>query len=383
VSIGVLTAVLLVQLTAPAVWAQWGWLVLVAGLLIGLPHGAVDHLVPAFLLRENAPRLVLVVVGYAGTAVAAWAVFRSVPAVALTVFVILSVLHFGAGEVSFDAERSGREFRVPLHDPFAVLATGGAALLLPVLREPATSAPLIALLVPGSTGVLPVWLTQATVVLVLGAVVLTCVHRVSRRRLLGAVEVALLAAVGLLVSPLAAFGAYFGAWHGLRHIARMLSEDPANTTDLARGHLLRPVGTFALTAAAPTAISLAALVGLWTLAGGWRGFVTANLALLAGLTLPHVVVVAWADRHHAASVKPRSVERPRDLEGTRKLLTTGDLSLERGGGANFLRGRPQSSAALHHCRLRAGVTACLLDGIARRLLPLQALLGRRCAVPVV
>jgi len=71
VSIGVLTAVLLVQLTAPAVWAQWGWLVLVAGLLTGLPHGAVDHLVPAFLLRENAPRLVLVVVGYAGTAVAA------------------------------------------------------------------------------------------------------------------------------------------------------------------------------------------------------------------------------------------------------------------------------------------------------------------------
>ena len=305
VSIGVLTAVLLVQLAAPGVWDRWGWLVLVAGLLIGLPHGAVDHLVPAFLLRQDAPRLVLVIAGYAGTAVAAWAVFRSVPAVALSVFVVLSVLHFGAGEVGFDAERAGRAPRFPLRDPLAVLATGGAALLLPVLREPATSAPLIALLVPGSSGMLPVWLTRTTVLLVLGAVFLTCAHRVARRRLLGAGEVALLAGVGLLVSPLAAFGAYFGAWHALRHIARMVSDDPANTPDLARGRLRRPLTRFAVAAAAPTAVSLAALAGLWALAGGWRGFVTANLALLAGLTLPHVLVVTWADRRHAAGARGR------------------------------------------------------------------------------
>jgi len=300
VSIGALTAVLAVQLTVPGVWERWGWVVLVVGLLVGLPHGAVDHLVPAFLLRENAPRLLLVVAGYAGTAVAAWAVFRSVPAVALTVFVVLSVLHFGAGEVGFDDERAGREFTFPLRDPLAVLATGGSALLLPILREPATSAPLIALLVPGSTGMLPVWLTATTVGLVIGAVVLTCVHRLAQRRWLGAFEVALLSAVGLLVAPLAAFGAYFGAWHGLRHIARMLSENPANADDLTRGRLVRPVARFAATAAAPTAISLAALGGLWALAGGWQGFVTANLALLAGLTLPHVLVVTWRDRRHAA-----------------------------------------------------------------------------------
>ncbi|WP_432545133.1 hypothetical protein [Kineococcus sp. SYSU DK002] len=88
----------------------------------------------------------------------------------------------------------------------------GWLVLLPVLREPATSAPFIALLVPGSSGVLPPWLTAPAVVVVLGAVVLTCVRRLSQRRWLGAVDVALLAAVGLLVAPLAAFGACFGAW---------------------------------------------------------------------------------------------------------------------------------------------------------------------------
>ena len=322
VSLGVLGTVLLVQLLAPGAVQQWGWLVLAVGLLAGLPHGAVDHLVPAHLLGARAPRLVLVVAAYAATAVAAWAVFRSVPAVALSVFVVLSVLHFGAGEVAFDHERTQalatapqpQGHSSPLRDPLAVLATGGAALALPVLREPATTAPLIALLVPGTSGLLPPWLTTTAITVVLGAVGATLAHRLLQRRWLAALEVALLTAVGLLVAPLAAFGAYFGAWHAVRHIGRMLTEDPANATDLAHGHLLRPLARFALTAAAPTAVSLTALAGLWALADGWQGFVTANLALLAGLTVPHVLVVAWSDRHqnrtrlpaHAARTTPRS-----------------------------------------------------------------------------
>jgi len=307
-SLAVLGAVLAVQLIAPQVWAQHGWVVLVTGLLTGLPHGAVDHLVPGFLLREDAPRLVLVITAYAATAVAAWAVFRSVPAIALTVFVLLSVLHFGAGEVAFDHDRAyvpaGARRSPLLADPLAVLATGGAALLLPVLREPATSAPLVALLVPGSTGLLPAWLSATGVAVVLTAVALTVVRRLRRRRWLGALEVALLAAVGLLVAPLAAFGAYFGAWHAVRHVGRMIAQDPASTPDLAAGRMLRPLGRFARAAAAPTAVSLAALAALWALAGGWQGFVTANLALLAGLTVPHVLVVTWWDRYHARRGAP-------------------------------------------------------------------------------
>jgi len=78
-------------------------------------------------------------------------------------------------------------------------------------------------------------------------------------------------------------------------------EDPANATDLERGRLARPVSRFALAAAVPTAVSLAALGGSWALAGGWQGFVGANLALLAGLTLPHVLVVTWWDRHQVVT----------------------------------------------------------------------------------
>ncbi len=133
--------------------------------------------------------------------------------------------------------------------------------------------------------------------MVLTAVAFTVVLAAGRGRWLTAVEVALLAALGLLVAPLAAFGAYFGAWHAVRHVARLLEEDPRNTDDLQGGHLARPLGRFALAAALPTAVALGTVLLLWSLADGWRGFVTANLSLLAGLTVPHVVVVTWWDRH--------------------------------------------------------------------------------------
>lgn len=307
VSTGTMLAVLAVKLLVPGGWGGAAWAVLVAGLVLGLPHGAVDHLVPAFVLGPRAPRLPLVVAAYAAVAVGTWLAFRSVPAVALIVFVAVSLLHFGAGEVAFDAERAGHPLRP---DPVAVLATGGAVLVLPIVGDHATVAPIIALLVPGSSGVLPGGLTVGATGLVLTAVVVTVAARLRRHRYLAAAELVLLVAVGLLVPPMAAFGAYFGAWHAVRHVARLVAKDPANAALLQAGRLGRPLGRFALAAAAPTAVSVLAVLGLWALADGWRGFVTANLAVLAGLTVPHALLVAWWDR------QPRG--RPLSADATSK-----------------------------------------------------------------
>jgi Brp/Blh family beta-carotene 15,15'-monooxygenase len=305
VSVGVLASVLAVQVAAPQVWRQHGAAVLVAGLLAGLPHGAVDHLVPGYLLRERAPRPVLVAAGYAVTAVTAWLVLRGVPAVALVAFVAVSALHFGAGEVAFDDERGGRSVATGRRrDVLAVLATGGAVLLLPVVRDPASVAPLIALRGPASRGGLPGRVTTGVTLAVLAAVTLALARRLRERRWLAAAEVTLLAAVGATVPPLVAFGAYFGGWHAVRHVARLLAQDPASTDDLASGRVAVPLARFARAAAVPTAVSLLALAALWSLADGWRGFVTADLSVLAGLTVPHAAVVAWWDGQSRAAAVP-------------------------------------------------------------------------------
>lgn len=96
--------------------------------------------------------------------------------------------------------------------------------------------------------------------------------------------------------PLLAFAAYFGAWHAARHVARLLSADPANAGALAAGHLGRPLARFARQAFLPTVASVTVLGLLWWGAGGAEGFVAAHLGLIAALTMPHVAVVAALDR---------------------------------------------------------------------------------------
>ena len=298
VSFAAVGAVLGVELLVPGGWGGAAWVVLVVGLLAGLPHGAVDHLVPRWVLAERAPRLLLVLAGYVAVAAAAHALFRLAPGPALVAFVVLSAVHFGTGETAFDDERAGRVVR---RDALGAAAFGGTVIVLPVVGDPGQVTPVIAALVPGSTEVLPGGVRAGAGALVALLVVGWAVRSLRRGRVLPVAELGLLVALAVVVSPLAAFGAYFGAWHALRHTARLVETDPASALDLVAGRAGRPWGRFALKAALPTTAALGTLLVLWSVAGGWRAFVAADLALLAGLTVPHVLVVAWSDRRSGAA----------------------------------------------------------------------------------
>ena len=108
--------------------------------------------------------------------------------------------------------------------------------------------------------------------------------------------VVLVDVVVLVVPPLAAFGVWFGCWHAVRHVARVVAEDPGNRADLVAGRLGRPLRRFAGQAALPTVVVIVVLALLWSAAGGWRAFVATDVPVLAALTLPHVLVVGWLDR---------------------------------------------------------------------------------------
>ncbi|CAM5652351.1 putative beta-carotene 15,15'-dioxygenase OS=Streptomyces griseomycini OX=66895 GN=FHS37_006727 PE=3 SV=1 [Streptomyces griseomycini] len=114
-----------------------------------------------------------------------------------------------------------------------------------------------------------------------------------------AAELLLLTALFGLVPPLVAFGTYFGAWHSVRHIARLVLADPANAPALRAGHTAAVLRRFGRQAAVPTAIALAALAFLTALP---RAFLAdgrtavGGVVLLAALTFPHLIVVAHLDR---------------------------------------------------------------------------------------
>ena len=272
-----------------------GWVVLAVGLLIGLPHGAVDHLVPGWALGRQLPRqtFAMVVAGYVAVAGAAFALFAFQPVLAAALFLAVSIGHFGAGDVEIHEAQTGRRLR---GRPLAVLAFGLPAIALPIAVHPDAVTPVLAGLAPSLTALTVPGVRAALLAFTIVAVATTMVIALADGRQRVALDLFLLAAVFAVAPPLIAFAAYFGCWHAARHIGRLLTLDPRNRTDLVHRRVGRPLARFAGSAAGPTAISVAVLAGLWWGAGGVQGFVAAHLGLLLALTMPHVAVVSWLDR---------------------------------------------------------------------------------------
>lgn len=264
----------------------------VVGLLLGLPHGAVDHMVPFWSTGEAAtlPRLGKVLISYLAIAAVAATALLAAPGPAVAVFFVVSALHFGRGEVSFAAERAGRRPPRAHHEVLSTLAHGAVVVALPYALWHDVSGPVLSQLAPTlvdpPAAVLEV-LVVGTAVLVLAA----GARLAHQRRWREAGELAVLVACFTLVTPLAAFGVYFGLWHAGRHTSRMveLAADAA-PAGASPGWAAR---RYALHALAPTAVAVAALVLI--AATDDASVLAAELAVLLALTFPHVQTVAVLD----------------------------------------------------------------------------------------
>ena len=284
----------------------------------GLPHGALDHLVPARLagIRPTARSITHVVLLYAVLGAPVFAIWMGAPAVAFVGFIALTLAHWGLGDLySLLAIEGVRHLRNRLLRVAAVVIRGALPMLVPLIAFPAAYAAVAAqttgvfggvtvpTAIPDSTRV---WLAAS--ISMAAAVYLIAGGLEARRIGAGAgwrrdaTEIALLAAFFALVPPILAVGLYFSLWHALRHIVRLGLLDRDGTRvrdDLVRGDLWRAVRSFARDAAPVTAIAIAMLVVLAILlppsvqTGGGLGL---YLVLISALTVPHTVIVAFMDR---------------------------------------------------------------------------------------
>ncbi len=261
-------------IVAPQV-AQAGPALLVLAALLGLPHGAVDHLALGWSRGTRGPAPVGLLLAYAAGAglVAAAALAAPVPAV--LVLLLLSAAHFAEGEVAFDELRGGLGLRLP------AAALGTAVVALPLLLRPEQVRTIVAALDPALPGVLDDLRLPALVVTGV-LVVAGLVVGARARAWLPTAELALVVAAALLAPALLVFAAWFGAWHAPRHLVRLLDLQP----DGSAGERLRRLGVGAL---APTTAALAGLGALWATG---RGLPAAVLVVLLALTVPHAAVVA-------------------------------------------------------------------------------------------
>jgi len=268
---------------APPGLAAQALLLLVGVALVGMPHGAFDHLVAAPLLR---PRLgpgwwLWFGAGYLALAGVVGLGWLLAPAPTLAIFLLLSVLHFGLG----DTEPTGdRVTASPARRIFAVLARGGLPILLPITLQSATVVPILAalaavdpvpmaaivdasrwLLLPWAACVL-VWLPGATA--------------------MERYETAAVSAAFVLVPPVLAFALYFCVCHSVRHLLRL-------------GALLAPDNPRAaswrvLQVAVPAGVLCLVATPLLTLQGV-EGAIVPIIRGLAALTLPHMAVTSFLE----------------------------------------------------------------------------------------
>ncbi len=304
VPVASLSALLVVSLIAPDLAERAALPLAVVGVLLGVPHGAVDHLVPwwwgrAGSDRTPAPRLLAgFVVGYAAIAGLTLALSLVAPAPTFIAFLVVSALHFGRGEVVTSAERAGRVLPGRRQEWATTIAPGLVVVGLLLWSRPERTADLLSPVSPWLADAVP-YSAPFGLALTAAAVVAALAVQLRRRRPLDAAELLLTAATFVVAPPLAAFGLWFGLWHAVRHTGRLL--------DLARddgaavptsGQWWVALRRLSVAGALPTAVALAAIAALWTLrdvAG-----LQAEVGVLLALTFPHAAVVWALDRHEAA-----------------------------------------------------------------------------------
>ena len=307
VSRSAVLATLAFAIAAPRAAAVAAAPIAVAAALVGLPHGAAD----AGLLRAASARRARVMgCAYLIGALATAGLVRIAPVPTFLALLVLAVVHFGAGEVEYARGASAIPssaigLRGRLRDRAAVLAAGGLIIAVPFAVHPSGVDAVLRAVDPALPAALPGWLRWSAVglsgvcALVVGAIDLP------RRRFGPSAELALLAGLGLLAPPVLAFGVFFGAWHSLRHTARLLALPSAARHPGRSAGRNRPAAegppeldrrVTAWAGGVSVLVATGGVVALLAHGTATAGLVAASVTALLALTVPHTAVVWWLDR---------------------------------------------------------------------------------------
>ena len=297
------SAVVAVAIALSILFSQWlgadslNWQIVLAtiALAVGIPHGALDHLVT---LPRSAPiRMAIFIFIYVAIALIAIYAILKWNVWGFIFVVVMSATHFGIGDSAFlnelDSLKNPTGARIPawLYAP--------AAGLLPVMIPLVNSRSSEALTKVNES--LVNWHQGYTteIILAVAAITTLCLlGLLQRKRYRDALDVALLAALASVAPPLVAFAVYFGCWHALRHTARLTSLLPNSESAYLRG---RPGQAFiaavipGLPALFGTIIFIAVLAG-FSQQDLSDKFLWLTLVTIWALTVPHMLVTAKLDR---------------------------------------------------------------------------------------
>jgi Brp/Blh family beta-carotene 15,15'-monooxygenase len=275
--------------------SSMGWQVVVAviALAIGIPHGALDHLVT--LPKAQPKKMVLFIIGYVAIAIVAVVGILKFDTVGFILVLFMSAIHFGIGDAAFINEIDKRtDVSRKLNRWFYIPAAGFTPVFIPLVNSASTEAlaSVNPSLINWHRGLDSEILLTITIFTVLAIGVM-----VFGKRNREALDLALLLLLAHVAPPLIAFAVYFGCWHAMRHTARLTLSLPGCVENLSQARL-RKAFVNAVIPGLPALVGTFLVAGLLALSGHdfTDDFFWMALVVVWALTVPHMMVTAKLDR---------------------------------------------------------------------------------------
>jgi Brp/Blh family beta-carotene 15,15'-monooxygenase len=275
--------------------SSMGWQVVIAviALAIGIPHGALDHLVT--LPKAQPKKMALFIVIYVAVAVVAVVGILNFNVFGFIIVLFMSAIHFGIGDAAFISEMDKRtEPERKLNRWFYIPAAGFTPVFIPLVNSASTDA--LASVNPALINWHQGFDSEILVAVTSFALVSIALMLIGRRYREG-LDLTLLLVLAHVAPPLIAFAVYFGCWHAMRHTARLTLSLPRSSESLSNG-LNRQAFTSAVIPGLPALIGTFVVAGLLALSGPdfTDEFFWMALVVVWALTVPHMVVTAKLDR---------------------------------------------------------------------------------------
>jgi Brp/Blh family beta-carotene 15,15'-monooxygenase len=263
---------------------------------VGIPHGALDHLVT--LPRASIKRMGLFILVYvliaalAVLAILQWNVYGFIGVV------VMSALHFGIGDTAFinELERAKGSVRANRLTQFLYAVTAGALpVVIPLTNKESTSA------LAAVNDVLINWhggLDEELINLVTGMYLVTVLVLSANRRWRDLIDINLLLLLAFFTPPLVAFAAYFGTWHAMRHTARLTLNLRSSQESLSNNQSAKAFRQAVLPGVPALVGTFIVSLGIALFTPGKLSdeFLWLSLVVVWALTVPHMMVTARLDK---------------------------------------------------------------------------------------
>ena len=292
VSLAILTSLIFSDLLGSSSMS-WQVVIAVIALALGIPHGALDHLVT--LPKAQPKKMALFIIVYVAVAIVAVIGILKFNIVGFIVVLFMSAIHFGIGDAAFINEIDKRsEGTKKLNRWFYIPAAGFTPVFIPLVNSASTEA--LASVNPALIN----WhqgLDSQILFTITAFALLAIGVMVFDKRYREALDLIVLLLLAHLAPPLIAFAVYFGCWHAMRHTARLTLSLPRCVENITQG-MLRKAFSNAVIPGLPALIGTFVVAGLLALSGRdfTDEFFWMALVVVWALTVPHMAVTAKLDR---------------------------------------------------------------------------------------